>query len=917
MDLPGLRTLRTLGELWRRLRFLLLRDRLTAEIEEEIRLHEALRAAQYQGSGITRDEAARMARRKLGRATRHVEASRDVWMARTLDAITMDVRYAVRGLRTRWGLTLAVVTTLALGIGANAAMFGIVDRLFFRPPEHLMSPARVYRVYFERRNTTGVVDLKNTQYDRYEDLVRAASSVELAAVASPPDDWSGVIVGKGEAAQQVDVAAVSATLWQLFDARPVLGRFFGPAEDRSPFGSKVVVLSFAYWQSRFGGSSDVLGRRLAIGPSVYSIIGVAPPGFSALSLQPPMAFVPVTAFGADKYYGPEFRYTSGYDITWLEMYVRLEDRVSASAASADLTTAWLRSLRAELGERRYQDYVATRQPRVILGPPQLQRGPNRSLEGRVVTWLLGVASIVLLIACANVANLLLARVLRRRREVAVRLALGVSRARLAGQLLIESLLLGALGGAAGLVVAQWGGRALAATLFPRGWGGRQPGIALLDGRVLAVTGAITCVVGLLTGIAPMLQATRSDVIKSLKSGAREGGTGPGGGKVRIALLFAQTALSVVLLVSAGLFVRSLRRAESVHLGFDATRVLQLQVSLRGTVLDSAGKAQLTDRLLERARELPEVVNATRGLTVPFDAEASLGLFVPGIDSVEKRGYFVLQTTSPSYFATLGTRLLRGRGFTAFDDAHAARVMVVSAAMARALWPNESAIGRCVRIGSDTAPCSEVVGIAEDVKHGTLTADPAAPMLYYVPAAQLDPGLGVIFVRTRGPAAADAQVVRAALQRLLPGLAYLWATPMERYVAPALKPWEMGATMFTLFGVLALALAAVGLYGVVSYDVSQRWHEIGVRVALGARPGVVVRLIVLQTCRIVVAALIVGGGVALGAGRWLASLLFQVSPYDPVVFAGVAGTLLTTALFAGWLPARRAASVDPVSALRME
>jgi putative ABC transport system permease protein len=549
------------------------------------------------------------------------------------------------------------------------------------------------------------------------------------------------------------------------------------------------------------------------------------------------------------------------------------------------------------------------QPTIVVGSVIRERGPQAGQLSKVAVWLVGVAAVVLVIACANVANLLLARALRRRREIAVRIALGVGRGRLVSQLFTESALLTALGAVAGLAVAHWGGRALRLAFAPNAeWG--QP---LADTRVLLFALLATVVACLFTGMVPAIQASRPQLTDALKAGGREGGMHRA--RTRTALLLFQCVLSVVLLVGAGLFVRSLRNVESLELGYDADRVLYVSPEMRGVQLSTDQTVALKRHLLEQARAIPGVENASRTVGVPFWSTMQLDIFVPGIDSAGRLGDFILNAVSPGYFETMGTRLLRGRGISEDDRAGAPQVMVVSEQMAGKLWPNQEAIGRCVKVNADTMPCTTVVGISEGIRRGGFDGDEM--LQYYVAVEQFRPRAGGLFVRTRESAAANVEVVRRRLQQAMPGLSYLNVMPLSQILEPNTRSWRLGARLFALFGGLALALAAIGLFGVLSYDVAQRKHEMGVRIALGAQGSDVLRLVMERGVLITGIALVVGGVIALWSSRFIAPLLFQVSPHDPAIYAGVITTLLVVAIGASAWPAVRAARVDPNEALRAD
>jgi predicted permease len=475
--------------------------------------------------------------------------------------------------------------------------------------------------------------------------------------------------------------------------------------------------------------------------------------------------------------------------------------------------------------------------------------------------------------------------------------------------LIESLVLAVCGGVAGMVIAQIAGTTLRASLLNQS----QPSTGLHDPRTVLFAAVAVVIVGLLTGLTPILQANRADLTSDLKAGMRESTYGRS--RLRLVLLVLQAALSVILLVGAGLFVRSLRNVNAIRMGFDAEPVLLVDLQMRGVKLDSAEDLGLHMRLLERAQATPGVESASLQNGVPFWSTSSTSLFVQGIDTVSRLGQFNYNRVSPSYFHTMGTRLIRGRGIEATDVANGPRVAVVSQGMGRVLWPGADPIGQCMRVGSDTMPCTQIVGIAEDIKSQTLGVD--SSYYYYLPATQY-PLRGGLFVRVRsGNAAEMREAVRRSLQREMPGASYVNVTPLTTIVAGQTQSWRLGATMFVVFGVLALVLAAIGLYSVIAYNVTQRTHELGVRRALGAQAGDVVRLVVVDGLR--VSALGVGLGIAasLVAARWVKPLLFEESPKDPVVYAVITTVLVAVAVAASWVPAVRASRVDANVALRTE
>jgi len=884
------------------------------DVDRELTFHFEMTMRDLVSGGMSEDEARREATRRFGdvaltrdRLTAidraHVGRQRrqDWW-----EALGQDLRYAARGLRNKPGFTLGIVVTLALGIGANATMFGIVDRLLIRPPAYLIEPTRTHRLYFAERFRDREFKGSNKSYKLFTEVSEQTHAFDHVGAF-----WNGrFAVGVGSDAVERRVACVSAGFFGLFDARPVIGRWFLPDEDKPPAGATVAVLGYRYWQSRYNGASDVIGQKLNIGRQVYTIIGVAPDGFTGTSLDAPAAFVPITAVVGDLFNGAESSdWYTGHNMSWLEIMAHRKPGVSVDVATADLTSVYQRSYTAWGLAHKDQPPISVAKPRGIVASVIAERGPNQSASSKVALWLVGVAAIVLLVACANVANLLLARALRRRREIALRIALGVGRARLLAQLLTEGVLLALLGGVSGLAVAQWGGAVLRRSFGNEvDWTG-----SFTDGRTMLFAAAVAIGTGLLTGLAPAIQSRNTDLIASLKGGVREGTFHRS--RLRTALVIVQGALSVVLLTGAGLFVRSLHNVNALRLGFDADHLAFAQLEMRGVKLDSAQGVSLREQMAERASAIPGVVSATRMSTVPFYMSWNEPLFVRGIDSVSRLGEFYIQTGSPNYFETVGTRIIRGRGFTKDDRDGGPRVMVVSDAMAKRLWPATDALGQCVRVGADTMPCTTVVGIAEDVRSEPLTGPQGYQ--YYMPQMQSAPERGYLFVRTHADARTQVETLRRELQRSMPGVSYVTVRPLRDILDPNYRPWQLGATMFSIFGLLALVLAAVGLYSVIAYAVAQRTHEMGVRVALGASSRDVVRLVVGDGLRLAVVGVVIGAGVALATSRFVEKLLFDVPPKDPITFTVVIVTLLAVAVAASLAPALRASRVDPSVALRSE
>ena len=875
------------------------------DLMNELGFHREMVERELIARGMSPAAARQEAQRAMGNETFMREEARAVWLWPSLEALWQDATYTLRDLRRNPTFTIGVTLTLALGIGANAAMFSLIDRLLFRAPASMVDPSSVNQAYFYR-TSDGKESGTGGQYARVMDVVRYSSSFSRAAAVS----LERLAVGTGEATRVRNVAVVGAAFFGFFDAPPALGRYFTANEDAPPDPAPVAVLSHALWTTQFGARRDVLGSTLRIDAVAYTIIGVAPEGFVGLwPYRPPIAFVPVATYLRSEG-PPDWATTYGHSIG-LELIVRRKPNVTIAAASADLTNALRRSFLAQFETRPSRVTLEQLRPRAVAASILAERGPEPSTALRPARWLAGVTVIVLLVASANVANLLLARAIRRRREIAVRLALGVSRRRLFGQLLTEGVILALMGGVAGVALAVWGGRVLTATFLPD----TEPVSILTDARTLWFTALIALGVGMLTGMAPMAQLARTSLVADLKSCPREGARGRSG--LRTSLLLLQSALSVVLLVGAGLFVRSLRNVREVRLGFDADPVLLVELEMRDMRLDSAATVALRLRLVEAAKGVPGVSHAALRESIPFAGMTSYPIKVDGIDSVRALGEFDFNSVSAEYFAAMDTRILRGRAFETTDRGGTRPVLVVGESMANVLWPGKDPIGQCVRVGLDSMPpCRYVVGVAEDI-HSESIEPESKLFFYYMPALQWKPQDGGLFVRVRGGASAMAEPLRRALQREMPGTSFVTVNPMGNIVGAKMRSWIVGATLFTAFGVLALVLAAVGLYSVVAYNVTQRRHELGVRLALGASRFGVVRLVVMESVRFAVAGVAIGSVIALAAGKWIGALLFNQSPRDITVLATVSIVLVAVAIVASWAPAMKAAGLDPKAALQAE
>jgi predicted permease len=897
-------------------------DVIARNVDDEIRTHLVLRAEQLEREGFPLEAAREEAVRRFGpvdAARRGLQArarrrERTLGFREWLEDVRQDVRYALRGLRREPLFTAFVVATLALGIGANAAMFGVADRLLLHGPERIVDAARVMRVY-EHGRVPGQGDFTGgvVGYVMYDALAHGAHSFAgVAAYVASPDRHA--VLGHGADAMLIQQGEATAGLFPLLGVTPALGRFFTSAEDSTAGAARVAVLGYGLWRRVYGGDRAVLGKTILLGDLPYTIVGVAPDGFTGPQFTRVDVWLPASlhvSMMTDDW-------THTWHAQWLHIVARLKPGVTPRQASVDATAAYRHAYTG--GDK--DDAAAD----LFVAPLSYSDDGREPTEVSVSRWLVGVAFIVLLIACSNVVNLLLARAVRRRREVAVRLALGAARRRLVQLLLTESMTLALLGGSAGLAVA-WGTARLMRSIFLSDveWTSSP-----VSGRVLAVSAGLTLIVGIIVGLVPALRSSRADLTASLKSGVREGG--PQGTRLRTALTVAQAALSVVLLAGAGLFIRSLSNVRAVDLGIEPSRVVV--VSARWPRAFSSGtfnQATLTAqqartasvyaRALDAVRRMPRVERASLSIGLPFESSFSGTIRVSGLDSIPPMsgGYPQLSAVGPDYFQTVGTPLLRGRAFTPTDRAGSEPVTIVSDRMARVLWPGRAAIGQCIFTGplrDSLTTCMRIVGVVGDVHRSRLKEAPGTH--YYIPIGQ-ERGIGgtALVVRPRGNPATVIPDIRRALETLDPTIEYVDAATLQRDVDPQVRPWRLGATVFGLMGTLALLVAAMGLYSVMSYLVAQRAHELGVRIALGAQARDIVALVVRGGAAMAALGVVIGVGLALAAGRFIEPLLFETSPHDVGVLAGVSFTLFVVALLASAVPALRAKATDPMEALRAE
>ena len=889
------------------------RPDLDEEVDQELRFHIDATTAELTEQGWSPESARAEAERRFGnlRRTRDrlidIDSGREGKARRTerWEAVAQDLRLALRSLLREPGFVVTVVITLALGIGANATMVGLVDRLLFRPPAHVADAGQVRQLSLTQVHPT-FGSFTNTGV-AWPDFVLAGKASGFSHTAA--FYTARLTMGRGLEAEPVRVTMATAGFFPLLGIRPVAGRFYTPEEDRAGAGSAVVVLSEQFWRRRFGGDPAALGTSIRLGSTLFTVIGVAPRGFTGIELNQVDGWIPVGS-GAREMLGPNEEWAGTRNWEWVRVLGRLEPGASQDAVEAELTTTYRGEIAGD-PDRNQSAYI--RLHSIIAG-----RGPEAPQSTRVALWLAGVSFVVLLITCANVANLLLARGTRRQRELAVRLALGIRRRRLVGELLLESLILAVMGGSLALLAAQWGGEAIRNFLMPDiDWVGPP-----VDGRVVAVASLATLITLVAAGLLPAIQTSRPDLTVALKAGSQAAGRDPRHARLRRTLLVTQTALSVLLLSGAGLFVRSLQNVARLDLGFEPHGLLVASADVTGSNLSREQRVRLASRLLEAVQGIPDVASASLGIMVPFQTRYSTELRLPGHDSVP-----ILPTGNPSYngvspgfFETTGMRLVQGRPFGEGDSEAGAPVMIVNESMARTFWPGETPIGRCVMIGGDSVPpCFQVVGVVADARRAELREAPT--MQYFVPEKQAE-GLGLssdrsLYLRVTGDQDAMVEPIRRAIIQAASEVAWARVTPMDSFLEPHVQPWRLGASMFGIFGLLALLVAAVGLYGVMAYSVATRTREFGVRGALGASSGALAGQVLREGLRLTSLGLVIGAGAALGVAGLIASLLFETPARDPVVLSVVSGLLLAVALLASLIPAWRAAGTPPADALRGE
>ena len=813
-----------------------------------------------------------------------------------MENLLQDLRYSARLLVKRPVFTLVAVVSLALGIGPNTAIFSLIDAVLWRtlPVEQ---PETLVGLYTRDERNPGHNPLSHLNWKDYRDMSRSFSGV-LGFTYAPVSLQSG-----GEPTRGFVILA-SGNYFDLLGIRAELGRTFLPEEDGEPGAHPVVVVSHRFWRENLDGDPRAVGRSITINGSGYTVIGVTPESFTGTAVGlAPQLWVPM-AMNRQIIPNEAINWFEERRGLMLNAIGRLRPGTTIAEAQAEVTT---------IGTRLRRDYPDDNKGRSATLVPLTEAalGPD-GREGIVAGTglLMAVVGLVLLIACANVSNLLLAQAVARRREIAIRLSQGASRGRLIRQLLTESLLLALLGGALGLLVAKWV-QELLPRLIPQGPFPLDVQLTL-DPRILAFTFGVSVLTGLLFGLVPAFQATRTDFVSALKNQAQTDIAGLRGFGVRGALVAGQVALSVVSLIAAGLFVRSLGQMQRIDPGFPAEKlaVVSFDTGLQGW--DKGRSEQFYRDVRERITRLPGVASVALGQAGPFAGAFLRSVFVEGEENPRNGTLIQVNTVTPEYFDTVGIDV-RGRTFTEADREGAARVVIVNDVMAEMFWPNQDPIGKRFHFfGTDPA---EVVGVAKSVKYNNPGEDPQP--YAYEPLAQRFVTNVTLVVRSERPPESVLPAMQSELQSMAPTMPLIGISTVPGLLRNSLWVPRAGASLLALFGALALGLASVGLYGVMSFAVTQRSREIGVRMALGAQHAHVLRLVLRQGFILVGAGLLAGLLIALGATRLIAGMLFGITPTDPMAFGVTFAVLVVVAFGATLIPALRAITIQPILAIRYD
>jgi predicted permease len=872
------------------LRNIVHKDRVEHELTEEVESYLELLVEEKVKAGLRPEEARRAALIEMGGVEQVKEGVREVRMGQTLETMWQDLRYGTRVLLKNPGFTVVAVITLGLGIGANTAIFSVVNAVLLRPlpfenPDQLVM---IWQTNPQRGILQGLVSPPNLH-----DWQQQSHTFGQIAAFNP----RGFSLTGTSEPEHLPGTFVSVGLFPMLGANPLLGRNFLPDEGR-PGGNRAVIISFALWQRRFGGDPDLVGKSLTLNDAIYTVVGIMPAKFQfPIQGQFPIPvselWAPLAIDNAQVNRGNRDLFTIG----------RLQPGVSVEEAQAEMATI------AQRLAEQHPDFNRGLGVHIV--------GYHQQLTGNLraaLLILLGAVVFVLLIACANVANLMLARAATRQRELAIRTALGAGRSRLMRQLLTESVLLSLLGGALGVALALLNFDAIVAALpahMPRA------AEIQVDRQVLIFSFAIAVMTGVIFGLVPALQASSLNLNEALKE---SGGKGTGGfvrHRVRSLLVVTEVALALVLLVGAGLLIKSFHRLQQVNAGFNPENVLSVPFVLpQSRYPDGNARAAFVNRIMEKLKALPGVQAVGGVTTLPLSGDYVSASFIVEGQTVSPEGRNVanMRAATPDYFRAMSIPILKGRGFTEQDQFDAPAVVIINESFERLYFPDEDPIGkRVISPASSEGIPMTIVGVAGDVRNGGPEDEPR-PEFYY---SYFQNPIRFMFmaIRTAAEPAGLIPAIRREIWSEDNDLPLANISTLEQLLSKTIAQRRFNLLLLGLFSALALVLAVVGIYGVVSYAVTQRTHEIGIRLALGAKQGDVCKLVIRQGMIPVVAGIAIGLSGALALTRLMKSLLFGVSATDPLTFVGLSLLLIVVALVACWIPARRATKVDPMVALR--
>jgi len=897
-------------------------EQLGSEIEDELAFHVEAYAADLMHSGIPREEAFRRARIELGGIAAQKENCRAAWGTRFWDELRFDLRYAVRMLAKSPGFAAIAIVSLALGIGANTIIFTVtkavlLDKLAVPHPDEL-------RLLALTQGDKGIVQSSWGDFDQtpdgkwlstsfsypvYQLLRRHNHALQDIFAFKPYGRMTATVDNKAEV---VTSEMVSGNYYRGMDVRPVLGRAIVDSDDAAVGSGPVVVISYPYWTRRFGRSPDVIGKKILVNSTPMTIIGINPPGFTgAFGVQSsPDIFLP---FSMQPIAAPKFKSSLLTDnkLWWVMMMGRMKPGQSTESARAALDVDLSSAVHATMDVGKNDEI-----PRMLLEDGSRGQNEIGGDLAKPIYVLMSLAGFVLLLACANLANLLLARASSRQREMSVRLALGAGRARIVRQMFTESLLLSIVGGAVGLFIG-YAGRNFLPRLLSSSW---QPPVmnGKFDWRIFGFTAAISIFTGLLFGLAPAWQATRTQVSSGLKDNAqtatqrRRNLTGK-------TLVVTQVTLSMLLLVGAGLFARTLANLNNTNLGFDPNNILLFDLQPPQTRYQAAKRIAFYHQVEEKLAAVPGVDGITLSENALIAGSMSNQYFVPDGQPQKSKNKQVadFNPVGADFFQTYKIPLIAGRGFNTTDTETSPKVAIVNQMLVKQFFPDTNPIGKTFKIGDHDHPEHvEIIGICRDAKYDSIRRD--MPPTFYIPYRQQDDQEFVTFaVRTGMKPEAILPSLRNAVASIDKDIPLQDIRTQNEQIADMTRQERIFASLTSGFGILALILACIGIYGIMAYTVARRTNEIGIRMALGAQSGRVLRMILREASWMAVIGVVIGLGAAITMGRLIASMLYGLKSYDPLTLGGATLLLAFVALAASWIPARRAARVDPIQALRHE